>query len=118
MKLTLTIFDDYSDIFLSQINSRVVRDFDIAFNNGYDESCADLPVFCPVAFYKKLILWFEYKGDYFVFVSRQLLQKDIGHVEHCIYTLTGRRGTGKHIDYLEFIGSPNVPLKKFLMKRV
>ena len=118
MKLTLTVFNEPSDVYASQVNKEVHRDFAEAFNNDHDETCADLPTFSPKWFHKKVISWFEYKGDYYVFVSRQIVQKDIGHLEHCIYTLTGRRGVGNHIDRLEFIATPNVPIKKFIMKRV
>lgn len=118
MKLTLVLFKDQSDVYLSTIHKDVVSDFDIAYRDGYDEDCKELPSFTVTWFYRKSVGWFEYKGDYYVFVSCQLNQQELGRIEHCIYTLTGLRGTGNHIDKLEFLASPNVPMKKFLMKRV
>lgn len=116
-KLHVVVFKDHLDLYSSTICQRTVRDFDSIYGNGYDESCQELPLFSPKPFYKKLIWWFEYRGDYHVFISSQLTQQELGRVEHCIYTLTGLRGVGNHIDSLEFIGRPNTPMKKFLMKR-
>lgn len=118
MKLTLIVFKDQSDIYLSSIHKDVEKDFAVAFANGYDEECSEMPLFHVKWFYKKSVAWFEYKGDYYVFIAAQMTQAELGRIEHCIYTLTGRRGTGNHIDKLEFIGRPNTPMKKFIMKRV
>lgn len=116
-KLCVVVFNEFTDIFGSNVNREVHRDFAEIFGNDHDEDCRDLPRFTPKAFYKKLIWWFEYKGCYYVFASSRLAQHELGRIEHCIYTLTGLRGVGNHIDVLEFLGSPNAPMKKFLMKR-
>lgn len=117
MKLSLVVFSEPTDIFSASIVAEVYKDFDIAFRNDYDEKTDSLPRFTIKWFYQKKVGWFEYKGDYFVFCSSRLTQQELGRVEHCIYSLTGRRGVGNHIDKLEFLGSPNVPMKKFLLKR-
>ena len=118
MKLTVIVFDQHSDIYMSSIHNTILRDFDTACFDDFDENLDQLPVFNYKWFYKKLIAWFEYKGHYYVFISRQMTQQDLGRVEHCIYTLTGLRGTGNHINNLEFLATPNTPMKKFLLKRV
>lgn len=121
-KLIVSIFDEHTDIYTSMLRSQVTQDFDRLYHNGFDESCTPLPAFLPKPFYKKLVYWFEYNGDYCVFVSRQLNSADLGRVEHCIYTLTGLRGVGNHIDILENLCTPNkpmsTPMKKFLLKRL
>ncbi|QFP93897.1 hypothetical protein [Pectobacterium phage Wc4-1] len=117
MKLTMVLINEPSDIFLSKIHREVVRDFENIFSDDFEEGCKEIPRFSVTWFYKKLVGWFEYHGDYYVFISCTLQQQELGRIEHCIYSLTGRRGVGNHIDQLEFIGRPNVPMKKFLNKR-
>lgn len=118
MKLNVIVFTEHCDLYSSEIYKKVLSDFARAFKDGYDESCTELPSFKPVPFYKKLIYWFEYQGTYHVFISSRLQQQELGRVEHCIYTLTGLRGVGNHINSLELLGSPNTPMKKFLLKRL
>lgn len=116
-QLCVVIFDEPTDIFASSVNKEVHRDFADYFKDDHDEDCPELPMFCPKPFYKKLIWWFEYKGCSYVFCSSRLAQHELGRIEHCIYTLTGKRGVGNHINKLEFLATPNTPMKKFLLKR-
>lgn len=116
-KLCVVVFNDTADIFASSVNREVHRDFAEAFNNDFDETCADLSRFCPKPFYKKLIWWFSYGDWNYVFISARLAQHELGRIEHCIFTLTGLRGIGNHINKLEFLATPNAPMKKFLLKR-
>lgn len=116
-KLCVVVFDDYSDLFGSNANMDVMRDFDAIYKDDHDEDCRDLPCFSPKSFYKKLVYWFEYRGWIYVFVSARMTQQELGRIEHCIYTVTGLRGVGNHIKRLEFLGTPNTPMKKFLLKR-
>lgn len=118
MKLTVIVYDEQSDLYRSSIHNTILRDFHMLCQDEYDESCQNLPVFDYKWFYKKLVAWLEYKGDYYVFISRQMTQQELGRVEHCIFTLTGLRGIGNHINNLEFLAPPNTPMKKFLLKRV
>lgn len=116
-KLCVVVFDEYADLFGSLANREVVRDFERIYSNDHDEACEDLPIFNPKPFYKKLVWWFEYKGCSYVFCSARLAQHELGRIEHCIFTVTGLRGIGNHINYLEFLATPNAPMKKFLLKR-
>lgn len=43
--------------------------------------------------------------------------KTLGLIEHEIFTLTGLRGLGHHIQRIEFMGVPSSQLHKFLEKR-
>lgn len=116
-KLCVVVFNDTTDIFASSVNMEVHRDFAEAFRDDHDEDCPEIPAFTPKPFYKKLIWWFTYKGWIYVFVSARLTQHELGRIEHCIFTLSGLRGVGNHINKLEFLATPNAPMKKFLMKR-
>lgn len=118
MKLNIVVYDEQSEVFNSTIHRDVVSDFEMSFRDGYDEECKQLPYFTVKWFYKKLVGWFEYQGDYHIFVSKNISQHELGRVEHCIYAMTGLRGVGNYINKIEFLASPNVPLKKFLMKRI
>lgn len=116
-KLCVVVFDEPTDIYTSSVNKEVHHDFAACFWNDHDESCREIPHFNPKAFYKKLIWWFEYKGWYYVFISVKLAQHELGRIEHCIFTLTGCRGVGDYVKKLEFLATPNTPIKKFLLKR-
>ncbi len=116
-KLCVVVFNEYAEIFGSSANKDVMRDFERVCSDHYDEKCEEPPLFDPKPFYKRLIYWFEYKGVYYVFCSSRLAQHELGRIEHCIYTLTGQRGVGNHIGFMEFLATPNTPMKKFLMKR-
>lgn len=116
-RLCIVVFEDYAEIYGSSVNMDIARDFDNCYRDDHDESCRELPLFSPKSFYKKLIYWFEYKGWIYVFVSARLAQHELGRIEHCIYTLTGLRGVGNHINKMEFLATPNTPMKKFLLKR-
>lgn len=118
MKLSVIVFSDEKQIYQSTVHKEVNGDFAATFLDGYDESCGNIPLFEVKWFFKRLVGYFEYKGDFYIFISSRLTQQELGRVEHCIYTLTKLRGQGNHIDKLEFIASPNTPMKKFLMKRV
>ncbi len=116
-KLCIVVFNEYAEIFGSSANKEVIRDFERIYGNGYDEECQELPLFDVKPFYKRLVYWFEYKGVYYVFCSARLAQHELGRIEHCIFTLTGLRGVGSHINFIEFLATPNAPMKKFLLKR-
>lgn len=76
-----------------------------------------LPSFEIVDFFKGMVQYAVYKDELTVFISGQLPAKELGRIEHCIYMQTGLRGDAIKVTYMEFLGSPNTPLKKYLLRR-
>lgn len=111
--LYVTVFDKVADLYRSQIWKRFRMEYHYHMSTE-DGECPSMEI---VDFHKGKVLYAEYGSEKHVFIQGQLASKELGRIEHCIFNLTGLRGDAIKVSGLEFLVSPNTPLKKFLLRR-
>ncbi|XAO54333.1 hypothetical protein [Yersinia phage vB_YenM_P778] len=116
-KIHIVVVNDmFKDIYNSTISG--IHRETYKYNMATDECDSELPTFRIEQFHKELIKYVVYHGEYHLFVQGHMAESEIGRIDHCIYTLTGLRGSAIKLHSLEFIGVPSTPMKKFLLRRV